>query len=219
LRFEANINDEGRVQAATYHAKTLVCKGTSRKLEPQLTLSSKRQNQQPMFVECTCSTLHTLAQQVVAHLPNKSIDKDLRNQVEFTGNRSSLAFQHTVLQKFQSPPDHSSCLDLVEDALTSMIRWHMPAPRKSNANFSQYIHDHFQPLAEQAVDDEFVVAYGRALRRIRKPRNSVGKDHSETSISLPRSISALAMLDLVEEEAEQEARVTPMIKNTTTMDW
>lgn len=224
LRFETSLDETGRVANATYHAKTVVCGLDKEKqqLEPQLTFSTR--DQKPMFVECQCNTLHTLAKQVVAYLPEKSLSKDLRNQVEFTGTRSSLAFGHAVLRKYQTPvvektplfssdkskntstatvsaaPQDHSCLDLVEDALTSMIRQSAaPAPRKATSRtFVQYLTNHFQPMLEQAQEDEFVERYGRALRRIRKPRNmSVGKDSSATisTTASPRSISALTMMD------------------------
>jgi hypothetical protein len=176
---------------------------SSRTLTPQLTLNSR--NQQPMFTSCTCPSLHTLAQQVVAHLPTKSFQKDLRNQVEFTGMRSSLAFSHAVLRKHElNAQTQTHCLDLVEDALTSMIRQSMPPQaRKQNAptNFTAWLHQYHQPLLEQAEEEEFVERYGRALRRIRKPRHWVGKNESSTSMTVPspRSISALAMMDFVQD--------------------
>jgi hypothetical protein len=217
LRFEATLDSSGDIQAATYHAKQVVCtQSKTRQLQPTLTVSREKK---PLLVDCTCPSLHKLAKQVVAHLPQQ---QSVRNQVEFTGVRSSLAFSHAVLTKHKlNPMESTHCLDLVEDALTAMIRQRVPAPRRSqHANFGQLLYHQHQIVLEQAEEEEFVERFGRALRRVRKPRNVYGKDHSE-GMAMPRSLSVLAMLDLVEQQEEEDASPRMVNKNTTTtmMDW
>ena len=125
LRFELELSNSNvspalstteTVAAATYHAKrVMVTKSTnssendenrtsssssSSTLKPLLTSESSSTSQRPILTSCTCTTLHELAQQVVNHLPGRTLQQ-LRNDTELgvVGARSSMAFRHTVLRE------------------------------------------------------------------------------------------------------------------------
>jgi hypothetical protein len=210
LRFEAYLSENGTVESASYFAKTLVCtqSKTTGHLEPIVSSYSSSARAQPLFVECTCPSLHKLAKQVTAHLHTKSFQKELRNAVEFTGNRSSLAFTHAVLHRFGLDTSATHCHDLVEDALTSMIR-QAPAPKQRAAkhNFAQWLEEHYKPILSEETEEsetEKVTRYGHSLRRQeRKARHWIGKDR-DASATNPRLLSALHLVDmdlLVEDDA------------------
>jgi hypothetical protein len=214
LRFEASLDTEGHIQAATYHAKQIiVCTSMtddpnrSRTVKPTLTLSKEPR---PLLTECTCSSLHHLAKQVVAQLPHQ---RNVRNQLEFTGFRSSLAFSHAILSRFDLPTETTRCYDLVEEVLTSMIK-QCPLPTERRSQFSCFTsllrHQH-EVIMGQADKEELVEQFGRALRRVRKPR-MYGKDtnpsftipptiSSSSSSSPTSSASALSLMDLIQQGA------------------
>eukprot|EP00986_Skeletonema_menzelii_P018787 scaffold26714_cov160-Skeletonema_menzelii.AAC.4 len=124
LRFELELSNNHvspalstteTVAAATYHAKrVMVTKAThssqndenrtssssSSTLKPLLTSEPSSTSQRPILTPCTCTTLHELAQQVVSHLPGRTMQQ-LRNDIELgvVGSRSSMAFRHTVLRE------------------------------------------------------------------------------------------------------------------------
>merc|ERR1712176_580395 len=153
--------------------------------------SARKQDTQPLFVECTCPDIHKLSKQVVAQLIGKSFSTTLRNMIEFTSTRSSPAFRHTVMEKYGLNPLNPSSYDLVEQALTSMIKQRGISPRKNQSNsYIEMLHESYQPLLDQAENEEFVERYGRALRRIRKPRY-LGKDKARSVGAVPESFSNL----------------------------
>ena len=127
LRFELQLSNDRvssalstteTVAAATYHAKrVMVTKAkhspdndenrsssssspSSTNLKPLLTSELSSHSQRPILTSCTCTTLHELAQQVVNHLPGRTLQQ-LRNDTELgvVGARSSMAFRHTVLRE------------------------------------------------------------------------------------------------------------------------
>lgn len=227
LRFEASVDDNGKIQAATYYAKQVLrSKDPS---NPSLLQPTYTYSREPklLFTECTCPSLNQLAKQVVAQLPLQR-STSILNQVEFSQVRSSLAFAHAVLTKFNLPPQKTHCLDLVEDALTAMIKQCLPAPlsRRSNfPHFTAWLHHQHERMLEQAEEEEFVERFGRALRRVRKPRNVYGKDTNH-AFAIPRSMSALTMLDLVHQQEQDEyhdAFTKQIIPSSTRkenmMDW
>ena len=242
LRFEASLDNKGQVVAATYHAKQLICMSvptknnqqqpqsnirTPHSLRPVLTMS---RDPKPLFTECTCPSMHRLAKQVVAHLP---VQRNLRNQVEFSGVRSSLAFSHAVLERFRLPTHKTRCLDLVEDALNAMIKQCLPIPSYAQTtsasgatansttttttttttgrfpDFTSWLNHQHELVLEQAEEEEFVERFGRALRRVRKPRNvimsSYGQDvnPSFTAASSLSPLSALTLLDMMQQQEQQ----------------
>ena len=122
LRFELQLSNNHispelstteTVASATYHAKrVMVTKSTTNQqqqaeidnttlLRPLLTSEHASKPQRPILTTCTCNTLHELAQQVVNHLPGKTLQQ-LRNETELNGvvgTRTSMAFRHTVLSE------------------------------------------------------------------------------------------------------------------------
>jgi hypothetical protein len=199
LRFECSTDGAGTITAATYHAKQLVTNG---RLQP---ISEK-----PLFVQSPCTTLHTLAQQVVDHacMQNRHMS-NLQQATEFTSVRSSLAVQHAVLATHQLTPTSTGCFDLVEDAFVAMTKGFLPKPRRSTMTFAQAVAHAYRPMTKHdEVEEEVTTRYGRALRRF-------GRDTS-LPITTPRSMSALTMFDLNFSEMEQdEGKDVPAKK----MDW
>ena len=144
VRFELDVDDQNVVQSSQYHAKTIMSSQTDNgKLQPQKTWSrhdpsrngntirsrQPQQQGQVLLKECNCETLHSLASQVVQHMPGKTL-AELRNQLEFTGTRSSLAFQHAVLRTHGLAETDAHCFDVMEDSLVSLLKGYMPQPRR-----------------------------------------------------------------------------------------
>lgn len=116
LRFELQLSNNHpspalstteTIVSATYHAKRVMVthcaygeSSSSSKLRPLLTSEYSSKTQRPILTSCTCSTLHEIAQQIVSHLPGRTLQQ-LRNEAELgvVGARSSIAFRHTVLRE------------------------------------------------------------------------------------------------------------------------
>lgn len=130
IRFEARLDPStNRYTSASYHAKSVVVTPSTSEdkngnLEPVMTF----RNNKPMFKPCSCPSLHKLATEVTQHLPNKE-KLALGSSMEFTGVRASPAFRHTVLEKQGLETSDTHCFDLVEEALTAMVKGHMPKSR------------------------------------------------------------------------------------------
>ena len=142
VRFETTLDPVSRtITSANYHAKAVVVtvtatpskskshgqdnKAQQKRLEPAMTFRNNR----PMFRPCSCDSLHQLASRVTEYLPNQNI-LAFGSSMEFAGIRSSPAFRHTVLDKQGLPTTDTHCFDLVEEALTAMVKGHMPRPRQ-----------------------------------------------------------------------------------------
>ncbi|KAL3777985.1 hypothetical protein ACHAWO_003191 [Cyclotella atomus] len=135
---------------ACYNAKRVMTAPSSindGRLRPLLTNHASL-SPQPILTSCTCPTLHALAEQVVHHLPDKTL-QTLRNEMStgIVGERSSVPFRHTVLKenvlpqlqtqekkwriskekednsnkKFTDTAKHFHCYDLVEESLLSLL--------------------------------------------------------------------------------------------------
>ena len=231
LRFEATLDENARVTSCQYHAKSVLVSHnkSNGQLEPQHVWKEsanngrrrlrrrrrdEQQQQRPLLLqECQCTTLHELALQVTRHVQDKSLGQ-IRNQMEFTGPRSSVAFSHAVLQTNGLPTNHTHCVDLVEESLTAMTKGHMPAPRRRGRGgaYTDLLSHRFhqpqqqqqqQPLVpkppqhqlptddnEEEEESYLVERYGRALRRFRKILNNNNNSYE------PRATSALNMYDL-----------------------
>ncbi|KAL3797873.1 hypothetical protein HJC23_006911 [Cyclotella cryptica] len=117
VRFEvqlsplSNLASSPMVVHASYHAKRIMTtrpsvfeksKGVA-PLKPLLT-SHASQPPSPILTSCTCPALHQLAQQVVDHMPGKSL-QTLKNETDLgvVGTRSSAAFRHTILKENVMP--------------------------------------------------------------------------------------------------------------------
>lgn len=192
VRFEATLNPEtNQFTSASYHAKSVVVSqskgdeetGEGSKLEPAMTLRTNR----PMFKECSCQSLHALASKVTDYLPNRNA-LAVSSGMEFAGVRSSPAFRHTALEKQGLSTTDTHCFDVVEEALTAMIKGHMPKVRPQMTLKEAYamtasspFHYSEQNKNEGSPEEE------NAFRLL---------DLSALSLLQPtRSMSALRMLD------------------------
>lgn len=178
LRFEVQLSPASTfttsqtVLDASYNAKRVMTTPTSNGLKPLMTKHASL-NPQPILTSCTCTTLHSLADQIVQHLPGKTL-QTLKNEsnVGVVGTRSSVAFRHTVLNenilpvlkskekkwnitkqsssaevegKFIDTEKHFHCYDLVEEALLSLIHERQIGARKDSIAeaFSSTMGGHF----------------------------------------------------------------------------
>ena len=193
VRFEATLNpDTNQFTSASYHAKSVVVSqrkgneetGESSKLEPAMTLRTNR----PMFKECSCKSLHALATKVTDYLPNRNAIA-VSSSMEFAGVRSSPAFRHTALEKQGLSTTHTHCFDVVEEALTAMIKGHMPKARPQVTLKEAYAANASSPFhySERDNNEGTSAEEDNAFRLL---------DLSALSLLQPtRSMSALRMLD------------------------
>lgn len=88
----SSANDENRTSSSSSSITTT--------LRPLLTSEHSSKRRRPILTSCNCTILHELAQQVVHHLPGRTLQQ-LRNETELgvVGTRSSIAFRHTVLRE------------------------------------------------------------------------------------------------------------------------
>lgn len=190
VRFEATLNPKtNQFTSATYHAKSVVVsrsktneKTGETKLEPAMTLRTNRL----MFKECSCKSLHTLASLVTDYLPSKNAIA-VSSSMEFAGVRSSPAFRHTALEKQGLPTTNTHCFDVVEEALTAMIKGHMPKARQQVSLKEAYAASPSSPFRYSEWNDAHTPEEDNAFRML---------DLSTLSILQPtRRMSALSMLD------------------------
>ena len=190
VRFEATRDPEtNQFTSATYHAKSVVLSQIKSnvengrvKLEPAMTLRTNR----PMFKECSCKSLHALASKVTDYLPNKNAIA-LSSSMEFAGVRSSPAFRHTALEKQGLSTSHTHCFDLVEEALTAMIKGHMLKARPQVSLKEVYAAAASSPFRHSEWNNTEAPEENSAFRLL---------DLSSLSILQPtRRMSALSMLD------------------------
>lgn len=131
IRFESRLDPStNKFTSASYHAKSVVVTPTKSDdqtgiLQPVMTCRNNR----PMFHACSCDSLHKLASQVTEYLPNKDA-LSFRSSMEFAGVRASPAFRHSILEKQGLSTLDTHCFDLVEEALTAMIKGYLPKPRQ-----------------------------------------------------------------------------------------
>jgi hypothetical protein len=145
VRFDAVIDPETQTfLSANYTAKTIVTVATTTSistpnkeeqqqhqiLQPMLTTKGR-----PMLKACECKSLHHLSQAVVHQLqqPNQNKVSQIQNMLSFQSNRSSLAFRSTVLHTQDLPEKDTHCFDVVEEALTALVKGHIPKPRRRRA--------------------------------------------------------------------------------------
>jgi hypothetical protein len=147
IRFDAVIDPDSQTfLSASYTAKTIVTvatTGTSLMTSTNKQDGQQQQQQQilqpmlttkgrPMLKACECQTLHHLSQAVVhqLQLPNRNKVSQVQNMLSFQSNRSSLAFRQTVLTTQELPETDTHCFDVVEEALTALVKGHIPKPRR-----------------------------------------------------------------------------------------
>jgi hypothetical protein len=99
----------------------------SQVLQPMLTTKGR-----PMLKACECKSLHHLSQAVVhqLQLPHQNKLSQVQNMLSFQSNRSSLAFRQTVLTTQELPEKDTHCFDVVEEALTALVKGYLPKPRR-----------------------------------------------------------------------------------------
>jgi len=131
VRFEATLDPStNKFTSASYQAKAVVVFQTKHdesgniNLRPAKTLRNNRLMLQP----CQCESLHALASQVTHYLPNRNA-LAFRSSMEFSGIRSSPAFRHTALARQGLSTKNTHCFDVVEEALTAMVKGYMPKSR------------------------------------------------------------------------------------------
>ena len=142
VRLEATLDSATQTfQTASYTAKRIV---TTKTTTSSSSSSSSQQQQQrlqpvlttkgrPMLQACDCQTVHYLAQAVVRHLTTSSnplrLDQ-IKNRLAFSSHRSSAAFRRTVLKAQDLPRADTHCFDLLEDALTALVKGRLPKQRR-----------------------------------------------------------------------------------------
>ena len=127
LRFEATkCCETDRILTASYTAKQVLTDAHGR---VQLTNRSQR----PMMKDCSCPSLHHLATAVVDQYllhPSMMHWQRLKAQLDFASTRSSPAFAKAVLSSQNLPLQSTGCFDLVEEALTGMVKGYLPKQRR-----------------------------------------------------------------------------------------
>jgi NifU-like protein involved in Fe-S cluster formation len=185
VRFEAKVDPSTQIIIDSHYlAKSVVATPSkdSNQLEPVLTTRT----QKPMFRDCNCNTVHTLAKEITSFLPNRKLDK-VRNMTEFTFTRSSTAFRHAVLVENNLPRNDTHCFDIVEEAFTAMIKGNMLKHRRNKKDFQHTF-----------------VAEMRQIHQSEKGSEEIGMDQRRLSLSSPRSMSTLKMFDINNEYWENE---------------
>lgn len=89
----------------------------------------------PMVRECTCESLHYLASQATSHLQGKTTSQ-AKNILEFHSTRSSTSFRKTALTTQGLPSSDTRCFDVMEEALTAMVKGYMPPARYEKMSMS-----------------------------------------------------------------------------------
>jgi hypothetical protein len=165
-----------------------------RQLQPMLTTKGR-----PMMTACECQTLHHLSQAVVHHLalPHQNKVSQIQNMLEFQSHRSSLAFRRTVLNAQELPEQDTHCFDVVEEALTALVKGRMPQPRRQHSgqernNKPNKRSNPTHPSRRQwpRDDDDDHDNDDDALHF-----GQLWKDYRVAESSVPRVMSALMMFD------------------------
>ena len=120
VRFQATIDPEtNRYESVDYVARRVItCHPSGR--GPTLQTAKGR----PMLKDCQCVTLHHLATQATHHLEGKTTTQAM-NMLEFHSTRSSKSFRKTALATQGLPSSDTSCYDVMEEALTAMVKGYM----------------------------------------------------------------------------------------------
>ena len=161
-----NINDMQRSNSSMCRKQQSQQPQQQQHMRPVWTNRTKRLQ----YVSCPCPTLHTLCLQSIEYFINRPIYQ-LINLHEFQSARSSLAFRDTILSSLRHDttttttttttksqslrhPDrnkksHYHCFDLVEDAITALLKGYIPPPRQQPT-------EEFRMLLESDVDDDTI---------------------------------------------------------------
>jgi hypothetical protein len=247
LRFETTIDQKSKeIVSAHYIAKIVMTKfdKDTKRLEPIYTTRTQR----PMVQDCTCPSLHTLAQEVISYLPNKRLDQ-IQNMNQFSTTRSSPAFRHAVLAEHNLPRSNRHCFDVVEEAFCGVIEGSVPTKRRLDADYNkiltaEYLHRPLVVHCTQTKQTQLLSEHhgGRrdASRRDRgyntnstivsssssskgsRNNGSIGMDRNKLSMTTPRTASTLRMFDINSDhwdEEEYAERVSTYKSNGIRYDW
>jgi hypothetical protein len=124
IRFQATIDPMSRrYESVEYVARQVV---TTSVPDGQSTSSSSMLTSRgrPMMRDCECKSLHHLASTTTQYLQGKTTSQ-ATSMLEFQSTRSSTAFRQTALTMQGLPKSHTGCFDVMEEALTAMVKGHM----------------------------------------------------------------------------------------------
>ncbi|GKY94376.1 hypothetical protein MPSEU_000403500 [Mayamaea pseudoterrestris] len=176
LRFEATTcSATNQIMNASYTAKRVL---TDAHGCVQLTNRTKR----PMMTDCNCDSLHYLAHAVVQEfLLNSTASKKvtwqyIKSQLEFDATRSSPAFAKSVLYAQNLPLTSTGCFDLVEEALTGMLKGYLPKQRRISQN------DVSRIMSAEDDDDE-AAQFKPANSHATLPESTTQQDYDFTMLT------------------------------------
>lgn len=235
VRFETTVDQQSKeIVSASYVAKVIMTRfdRDTGRLEPIYTTRTHR----PMVQECTCPSLHTLAQQVTAYLPKKRLDQ-IQNMNQFTTTRSSPAFRHAVLAEHNLPRSNTHCFDVLEEAFCGVIDGSVPTKRRLDADYAKMLASEClqRPLVvhcSQTRQTQLSEHHGgrKDTRRnsgvstngTRSRNGSIGMDRTTLSMTTPRTASTLRMFDINNDhwdEEEYAEKVSSHKSNGDRYDW
>lgn len=96
----------------------------------------------PMLKQCKCNTVHTLSNIIIQYIIQNQYryDQLYTNVLNFNNTRSSISFRDTVLRTHSQLNNHTiHCYDMIEDALTAMIKGYIPLSRRQHQHL--YAHN------------------------------------------------------------------------------
>jgi len=137
LRFETDTDERQYIVDCNYVAKSVVATIDEKNCGCLTPVHTTRLNK-PMFQECECQSLHTLAKLVTSYLPNKRWNH-IQGMNEYKCTRSSVAFRHAVLSEHDLPRTDTHCFDIVEEALSGMLNGNVPSKRRINLTFEKVL--------------------------------------------------------------------------------
>ena len=228
LRFETKTDESQRIVDCNYVAKSVVTtidKQNGGRLTPVYTTRMSK----PMFQECKCDSLHTLAKQVTSYLPNQRWDH-LQGMNNFTFTRSSNAFRHAVLSEHGLSRTDTHCFDVVEEAFTGMLNGNIPSKRRNNAPFEKVLAAeclqrpliHYSRTNRKYIEDTTQTPHRRD-RAHGSNQSTLGVDRNRISMSTPQVMASLGMFDINAEnwfdEEEDERRGTSADIENNEFDW
>jgi hypothetical protein len=195
-------NDGGVIESAKYEAKTIVSK-TNKDGSRTAVLTLKGR---PMFTSCNCQSLHYLSDAVTKYIAGSSLNR-VKNMMEFESLRASPSFRQAVLSAQNLPSESTHCFDVVEEALTAMVKGYMPHPRREGLDLPlAYDEDDQQEEDEEVLPlvEEERTAAEWPLSAAQAPTSfSLFQQEREAS-TLQQRMSTIRMFDMNLEQDEEE---------------
>ena len=180
VRFEIQLDDHDRVVSAEYTAKRILMNSlTANQSQPLFSNRTGRLLYQPS----NCKALHQLSSCAVNYFVNRPLWQ-LMNYHEFQHSRSSESFRRYVLavqnlspsdsskqdnqsklmhpkKKTKQPENYNHCFDLVEDAITGLLKGYVPPPRPPSQTrwngqraLAQYTDEYHDASDYSSVNDD-----------------------------------------------------------------